>query len=424
MHRFVVACVAVVLAGVLAALAPGGSGTAIAGRWVIRDLGTAGGTASSAIDINERGEVVGWIYTARSRAETPSRHAFLWSQGRMRDLGTLPLGGGGDIPNASAATAINDRGQVIGTSSREQTGATPHVFVWFKGAMRAVGCGRAAPARCGVASTAAGLNERGQVVGSISVSLSSESEFGFGVTVAFFWQNGTLTRLGVLPGRSYSRARDLNDRGDVVGASYAHEDLGEEVRTRAFLWHEGKMTDLGALPGSNMSEAVAINERGQIVGNSSGAFLWHNGKMTALGTLPGEQSSAAAGINDRGLVIGSSGSMFANDRGDTVGNRESAFLWQNGTMTNLGVLPGDNRSSAVAINNRGQIVGVSYDGTPQTAFVWQAGKMTRLPKLPRGGMSAPTAINDRGEIVGWCGGRRGEDRHEEHAVLWTWQPAK
>jgi hypothetical protein len=49
--------------------------------------------------------------------------------------------------------------------------------------------------------------------------------------------------------------------------------------------------------------------------------------------------------------------------------------------------------------------------------------MTALPKLRRGGMSAPTAINDRGQIIGWCGGRQGEDRHTEHAVLWTWKPA-
>ena len=91
-------------------------------------------------------------------------------------------------------------------------------------------------------------------------------------------------------------------------------------------------------------------------------------------------------------------------------------------MTDLGVVPGDLASHAVAINNRGQVVGVSHGDSTQTAFVWEKGKLTGLPKLPRGGMSAPTAITDRGQIVGWCGGRQGEDRHVEHAVVWTWQP--
>jgi len=98
MRRVLVACGVAFVAGVVASLAAGGSGSVSAGRWVIRDLGTLGGNASSAVDINARGEVVGWRYTVRTRVAMPSRHAFLWSQGKMRDLGTLPLGGRGDIP--------------------------------------------------------------------------------------------------------------------------------------------------------------------------------------------------------------------------------------------------------------------------------------------------------------------------------------
>ena len=421
MRRVLFACGVAFVAGVVASFAAGGSGSVSGGRWVIRDLGTLGGNASSAVDINERGEVVGWRYTVRTRTALPSRHAFLWSQGKMRDLGTLPLGGRGDIPNASEATALDDRGRVIGTSWREQTGPTPHVFVWFKGKMEAVGCGRVAPARCEVGSTAAALNERGRVVGSISVERGRDT-FGFGGRVAFTWAKGRLTRLGALPGRTYSRARDLNERGDVVGASYAVSAETGEVRTRAVLWRGGKTIDVGALPGRDMSEAVAINERGQVIGNGSEAFLWQNGKTNALGTLPGQQYSGAVAINDRGQVVGTSGSSFRNDRGDTIGQSAHAFLWQDGSMTDLGVVPGDLASHAVAINNRGQVVGVSHGDSTQTAFVWEKGKLTGLPKLPRGGMSAPTAINDRGQIVGWCGGRQGEDRHVEHAVVWTWQP--
>ena len=104
--------------------------------------------------------------------------------------------------------------------------------------------------------------------------------------------------------------------------------------------------------------------------------------------------------------------------GEPTGAQEGRWV-----IRDLGTL-GGRWGEAVAINERGQIVGVSHSNSSQAAFVWQNGEMTRLPKLPRGGMCAPTAINDRGRIVGWCGGRQGEDRQEEHAVLWTWQPVK
>ena len=59
-----------------------------------------------------------------------------------------------------------------------------------------------------------------------------------------------------------------------------------------FVWQDGKMTDLGTL-GGRSSRPRAINERGQVVGESVTAsgethpFLWQNGKMTDLGTLGG-----------------------------------------------------------------------------------------------------------------------------------------
>jgi uncharacterized membrane protein len=48
--------------------------------------------------------------------ESSSAHAVLWRGGQVVDLRTLALGGGLDMPNASEAVAINERGHVVGWS--------------------------------------------------------------------------------------------------------------------------------------------------------------------------------------------------------------------------------------------------------------------------------------------------------------------
>ncbi|HVF64320.1 MAG TPA: hypothetical protein VNE58_10025 [Casimicrobiaceae bacterium] len=87
------------------------------------DLGTLpGGTVSQAIDINARGEVVG--YSTTSGVNTP--RAFLYAGGQLTSLGTL----GG---STSAAQSINDSGQIVG-EALTGLGAT-NGFLYTDGAM-------------------------------------------------------------------------------------------------------------------------------------------------------------------------------------------------------------------------------------------------------------------------------------------------
>jgi probable HAF family extracellular repeat protein len=91
--------------------------------WVhekIVDLGTLrDGTMSSARAVNERGQIAGF-------ADTPEGfHAFLYSEGAMLDLGTLH-------GPPSAASGINNRGEVVGVSNH-------HAFVWLHGRMTDLG---------------------------------------------------------------------------------------------------------------------------------------------------------------------------------------------------------------------------------------------------------------------------------------------
>ena len=192
----------------------------------------------------------------------------------------------------------------------------------------------------------------------------------------------------------------------------------------AFLWQNGRMPDLGTLGGTSGSDAVAINAGGQIIGNSfaalssdgtevaARAFLWQNGKMIDLGTLGGKSSTAVA-INDRGQIIGA---VLAKDsRGSDVSR---AFLWQNGRITYLAMPRGHTTSHALAINERGQIVGWAGRPAGSDAFVWANGKATDLGMLVGSGIEADAhayAINERGEIVG-----ESQPNHDSpHAVLWT-----
>jgi probable HAF family extracellular repeat protein len=360
---------------------PGGT------RWTITDLGTfgPGWTSGGAAAINERGQVVGTNGTAGGK-----QHAFLWQNGKMKDLGTL---GGRD----SGASAINARGQVVGTSLTSAPQRV-HAFLWENGKMKDLGT------LGGKSSRPRALNNRGQVVG--------ESFTARGTVHAFLWRSGKMTDLGTLGG-SDSFASDVNDRGQVVGSSSTANGT-----QHAFLWQNGKMLDLGTL-GARFtgSSATAINGRGQIVGTSylaqvtqigqqGHAFVWQHGRMTDLGTLgAGYPTSEAAALNASGVVVGSSRSATGLAR---------PVLWRAG-----GILPlyrGSRYGSVVAINDRGQVIGarVPAGGTVVHAFISENGRLTDVGTLG-GAESDASAFNERNQIVGVSDTRRGA----RHAVLWT-----
>jgi probable HAF family extracellular repeat protein len=73
-------------------------------------------------------------------------------------------------------------------------------------------------------------------------------------------------------------------------------------------------------------------------------------------------------------------------------------------MTDLGTLPGAVQTIVGGINNQGQIVGSSHDGTKWSAFLYDGGTMLNLNDLidPDSGwtLSMAHGINERGEIIG------------------------
>lgn len=160
-------------------------------------------------------------------------------------------------------------------------------------------------ARCRSAGHA--INDSGQVTGTSQFSISSYHSH------AFLYSNGKMTDLGTLGGGDTSTGYGINASGQVVGSSY----IAGNITQHAFLYSDGKMIDLGTLNGGS-SQARGINANGDIVGFASypsyyesiHAFLYRNGVMTDLNDLlPADEKSRwtlhrAYGINDAGQIVG------------------------------------------------------------------------------------------------------------------------
>jgi probable HAF family extracellular repeat protein len=312
----------------------------VAGYKVV-DLGTLPGVTGggAAVAVNRSRQVVGETFALGPAGL--ENHAFLWSNGVMRDLGNL-----GALPApgraSSRASGINDAGKIVGSANRSD-GAV-HAFLWANGVMRDLGT------LGGQQSSAEAINGVGQVVGWSTLKAASGGE---SVTHAFLWQNGTMKDLGTLGG-NYSRASGINSLGEVVGESRAADGW-----IHAFRWANGKMTDLRP-QGGGRSQAYAINFGGRVVGASvkgPRATVWVNGLPRYLGPL-GEISSAH-GINNAGLVVGTT----------QLNGVSRALLWTKGVMSDLPAAGGGPaHGQAYGINAAGDVVGTDF--TTGHAVLW------------------------------------------------------
>lgn len=216
------------------------------------------GETSVATDINNTGVIAAWV------GEPGLEHAFTFdaNSGTVTALGVLP---GHTISHASA---INNAGHVVGMSARP--GEFSHAFL-FDGTLKDLG----------TAKGANGINDSGQVVGSLFVN------------GGFDWRayrcdtsggNPQFVDLGVLPGFFGSEALAVNNNGDIVGESYGGTEGDPDYH--AFIFPAGrKMLDLNELIPSNsgwkLHWASAINDNGQIAGTGT-----HNGRFQAYLLTP------------------------------------------------------------------------------------------------------------------------------------------
>jgi probable HAF family extracellular repeat protein len=255
-------------------------------------------------------------------------------------------------------------------------------------------------------------------------------------------------------GGTSNGGNSINDQTWVAG--YAR--LPNRDR-HAALWRNSSLTDLFTLGGPNSSVTWAVkNTAGIVVGISQTAtpeplgeswssaffysspnnvgyinlgFVWQNGLMRGLPNFPGGNNGFATGANNLGQAVG----WAENDVHDPtcVSPQVLQFrpaLWTLGppdVIQDLPLIPGDTSGAATAINDNGQIVGISGicdqavgRHTAKHAVLWENGGVTDIyPDAPAPWWNTPTAINQRGDVVGFAGDPAFVEGDIVHAFMWT-----
>src|SRR5215470_3550476 len=337
-------------------------------------LPTLGGLSAAGNGINNRGLITG---TADQSGDNVS-HASAWVGSPIVDLGAL----GGQTFNSAIAWPIKaSNGVIVGISDTNQDQIPNDNFSCYP-------------------------------------FYASGSPTGK-VCNGFRYANGAMTPLPPFPGGLNSYAAGVNNRGEIVGWAengVADPTCNTAVQTlqfRAAMWApDGTMTELPPLPGDSTSAATAINDLGQVVGISGpcgiavGSFsalhsvIWQNGVPMRIPDLGGQAWNTPTAINNAGTVVG-----FSLPAGQDGTRNFEAFLWtQDGGLVRLGKLPGDIRAEALGVNEKNQVVGLSRGGPHLfRAFIWQNGVMTDLNCLTVPGsqfLLFANDINDNGEISG------------------------
>ena len=300
-----------------------------------------------------------------------------------------------------------------------------------------------------VLPTFGGTRNQGNSINDANVVAGVSNSAGSQLRHATAWYGDRIVDLGTLGGYNSSVAWPVKNNHDrIVGISQtASSEPNGEVWSCAgffspatnptaigstclgFVYSDGAMHALPTLGGNN-GYASGANNRGEVVGWAETPLhdltcegelgpshqvlqflpvVWRPGEgrgaARALPLLPGDSSGSAVAINDAGQVVGISGACD-----QAVGRYTAAHvvLWENGTATDIGkgALTAPFWNTAVAINQHGDVVGFAGDPSDSTgnithAFIWtRAGGLQFLNNAPDDNSTA-TGINDAGQVSGY-----------------------
>lgn len=198
----------------------------------------------------------------------------------------------------------------------------------------------------------------------------------------------TITDLERMGGASTGYG-SINNSGQIVGFNERFGDL----YFHSYLYTPGTgWTDLGGLGGLN-SVSVAVNNAGWVAGYAEmsyggwDAYVYQpGGSLTDLG--PGAGLGQPMDINDAGMVVGLIGAYYTPSGGIS-------------SLPSLG--PTFNTPIGQAVNNLGQIAGVTYDSASAQWHLFLYDPTSGMTDLgvPLGGSYFEVkGINDAGVIVG------------------------
>src|ERR1700733_5925855 len=260
-----------------------------------------------------------------------------------------------------------------------------------------------------------GINDREESVGMSETSVTDpngEDLCGFGthaICLPFLWKKGVMHALPTLGGNN-GQASAINNSGQVAG--YAENGVVDSTCPAGVtnnyidlpaMWTKGNAQALPTIGTDVDGVAFGINNKGQAVGYSGTctaanfAVLWENGTATPLPDL-GTPGGIAYAVNGHNQIVG----QAVNSDGIPL-----AAIWENNTVKSLGVLlPGDAAAFATSINNKGQVVGSSFDssGNWSHGLLWQNGRMFDLNQLFPASSNlyviSASNINESGQIAG------------------------
>lgn len=237
-------------------------------RYTATPLGTLGGAYSRAYAINAHGQVTGEAQRADG-----TWHAFLWTEGAMRDVDTL-----GSVE--SQGLAINAAGHVVGCArSTGSSFAVVYDGEHMQDLRTVTGDAKLA--------CATGINDAGHVVGYRWSSPGPIKE------PSFLYADGVVHDVRQAPVA-------INNRDDLAGTAdrYLNPPLGWVRVAGAYL------TPYPLLDWASQSFVFAINDDGRAVGwggspDGGEAFVFANGVRTDLGT-----GFTPMAISNRGEIVG------------------------------------------------------------------------------------------------------------------------
>jgi probable HAF family extracellular repeat protein len=249
------------------------------------DLGTLRGTASDAVAINDKCQVLGHWTTAAGQ-----KRGFIYYRGERRDIGVIPGRG-------TTYTDINDAGFITayGFSSEDE-----HSFLRAPdGTFRDIG---SLPFANPPMTVATALNHRNQITGASGPLTHPDQPLH-----AFIWTKGVMRDLGDL-GKEPNSGLAINDRGQITG--YASVPAVFPHAQVAFLYSNGRLVDIDGRPATanRFSAGTGINIYGHIVGYSDhlSGFIYRGKRMQSLNALidprPGWDIRYPQAINDAGQI--------------------------------------------------------------------------------------------------------------------------